>query len=932
MTAKPARHNCRIWIALPFYSLFALLPMTSSYGADEVKAVPVGVVPYAMCASDVNDDGRLDLVVGGIDQDAICAVTSSGEQLWRYSTEGMPLAIEAADVDGDKSEEIVAIIGTSASKIIVLDRTGKPRREISPEVIVYLLELGDIDDDDRADIVVAGFMGKILAFNSQGDKILDKTVTPKNFVRRMGGLATGDIDGDGRTDIAYHSSLQLPGILDANDKPMRRFMLPSLGCGLIDCADINDDGKAELLYGSLERVRAESRTKKLWSIDLKQRGAELGAEAPGMRKFPWEYGGTRSLVAGNFTSDEGLEIASFASDGKFNLLSASGDSLLRTKTRHPCLSISAADVDNDGFDEALLSRLHYKNVYVANFDKGIEPADFGLRKAMSVDHVTDGLDKILKQIDAIKETRTRARSRDEKLHVLWGMEATIAPTLFGSTIKVIDKKMRDMRCDNVEYAFMFTLKESGVAKYKRDGICAVGPLAASQKKLLDMCRKWEEMGVRFYPVVSHMGVPTVMPETAKKIMDVAPNACQGYLTWETMCNYPSEVWYDFLRRTEKLARICVAKDKKLLFAEEAPFWVSLVSDPRARAILLKSEYKHVLVPVLKTLLPHSDNGDIAAYVGSMLAGEIDTWGITSEEDFWPIPLGHYRGCPDDVVMRQDVMAVALGARYIMVESGHLYFEPVDRKGRYNPVWATSARISHEARREHMAVELFRKGILGPVTSDDLLGVSSVGFGISRSPKVANAPMQWARYGTSLFDGAGLLNLGITFAMQNAGPHSLSRNLYGSKKLMNGVFPSTPWGIVPIVGHEAARSVNRIATTIRTDGDLVAKDGNKLPPKDAMPAIVSTVKAAASQLPFRADGVFISARRDGNGRYQVILMDTEMFAPADIETTLTTTIAGLACYDEITGERLSMHNNQVTLTVPAGAWRLLRFETSSTPRS
>jgi len=193
-------------------------------------------------------------------------------------------------------------------------------------------------------------------------------------------------------------------------------------------------------------------------------------------------------------------------------------------------------------------------------------------------------------------------------------------------------------------------------------------------------------------------------------------------------------------------------------------------------------------------------------------------------------------------------------------------------------------------------------------------------------------MQWARYGTSLFDGAGLLNLGITFAMQNAGPHSLSRNLYGSKKLMNGVFPSTPWGIVPIVGHEAARSVNRIATTIRTDGDLVAKDGNKLPPKDAMPAIVSTVKAAASQLPFRADGVFISARRDGNGRYQVILMDTEMFAPADIETTLTTTIAGLACYDEITGERLSMHNNQVTLTVPAGAWRLLRFETSSTPRS
>ena len=55
------------------------------------------------------------------------------------------------------------------------------------------------------------------------------------------------------------------------------------------------------------------------------------------------------------------------------------------------------------------------------------------------------------------------------------------------------------------------------------------------------------------------------------------------------------------------------------------------------------------------------------------------------------------------------------------------------------------------------------------------------------------------------------------------------------------------------------------------------------------------------------------------------MDTEMFAPADIETTLTTTIAGLACFDEITGDRLPMHDNQVTLTVPVGARRLVRSE-------
>jgi hypothetical protein len=351
----------------------------------------------------------------------------------------------------------------------------------------------------------------------------------------------------------------------------------------------------------------------------------------------------------------------------------------------------------------------------------------------------------------------------------------------------------------------------------------------------------------------------------------------------------------------------------------------LVSDPRARAILLKPEYRRILVPVLKTLRPQGDETDVAAYVGSMLAGEIETWGITSEEDFWPMELGYYRGCPDDIVMRQDVMAVALGARYIMVESGHLYFEPVDGKGRYSAVFPVAARISREARREHMAVELFRKGVLGPVSAEDLLSVSPVGFALSKSPRVDKAPITWKAYGARMYDGAGLLNVDMTRPLMNVGAHSLARNLYGSKKLMNGVFPSTPWGVVPIFGPEAARNVARIATTIRTDGELVMLGRKRLAASDAIPGIVRTVQGAASKLPFRADGgVLISARRDGDDRYQVFLMDTEMFAPVDVETTVTTAIPNLACHDEITGEPLQMIDNRVTLNVPAGAFRLLRF--------
>jgi hypothetical protein len=911
-----------------FAGLIGWLFPVASFGAEPVTAVPVGVVPYAISAADLNGDRRVELIAGGLDRDEIRAVTASGVPRWRYATQGMPLALAAGDVNGDGAAEIVAVIGTSASQIVVLKSDGTLLREFTPDAPVYFLRLADFDNDRRADIVVVGYMGKVLVYNAQGSKILDKTVCEHNFYRQMAGLATGDVDGDGRADIAYHGGLQLPGILNARGENIARWLLalPAIGMRLTDGADIDGDGKMELLLCDVGGVRAEALSKKLWSTGLKQSAPELTAEADGNFKLPWEYGSIRTLVAGNFTADPGLEIASITSDGKFNLLSSAGKELLRTKTRYPFLNVAAADVDGDGFDEALLGRLHYKNVYVVKFAPSADAAGAALREIMATDGVTAHLDAMLNQIDAVKQTRVRARSHGEKLHVLWGVEATLVPTLIRPTIVAFDKKMRELRNDNVEYAFMFTLKERGVDKYKHDGICAVGPLAPSGEKLLEQCREWEQLGVRFYPVVSHMGVPTVMPETAKRIMEVAPNACQGYLTWETMGNYPGEVWYDFLHRMDELAKICVEKRKKILFAEEAPFWLALVSDPKARAILLKPEYKGVLVPVLKTLTPQTDETDISAYVGSMLAGEIDTWGITAEEDFWPLLLGHYRGCPDDVVMRQGMMAMSLGARYLMIESGHVYFDPLNAQGQVVFMGPVDCRISREARREHLVVELFRKGIMGPVAPGDLLGVSPVGIAMSRSPRLDRAPMRWAAFGTRTFDGDGLVGLDFLEGVYNSGRYSIARNLYGAKKLMNGVFPLTPWGIVPIFGPPpAAQNAKGIATVFASDWEFILRGREKLPAREGMPQLVAAVRAAAERLAFRADGVFLSARRDGENRYQVLLMDPEMFAPVDIATVLTTTIPNLRCRDAITGEPLAATGNGFKVTVPAGAWRLLDFE-------
>ena len=53
----------------------ALTFLTGSGSAAEIEAVPVGVVPFAIRAADLDGDGRSEILVGGLDRDAIVAVT-----------------------------------------------------------------------------------------------------------------------------------------------------------------------------------------------------------------------------------------------------------------------------------------------------------------------------------------------------------------------------------------------------------------------------------------------------------------------------------------------------------------------------------------------------------------------------------------------------------------------------------------------------------------------------------------------------------------------------------------------------------------------------------------------------------------------------------------------------------------------------------------
>ena len=86
-----------------------------------------------------------------------------------------------------------------------------------------LAPLGDLDDDGRPEFASAttflplGAVGGVRVLFSAGADSLETVVNPgagPADIRSMAGL--GDVDGDGRPEIAYHGSLQLPGLIGAD--------------------------------------------------------------------------------------------------------------------------------------------------------------------------------------------------------------------------------------------------------------------------------------------------------------------------------------------------------------------------------------------------------------------------------------------------------------------------------------------------------------------------------------------------------------------------------------------------------------------------------------------------------------------------------------------------------------------------------------------
>jgi len=179
---------------------------------------PTGVNPAAVNLADLNHDGRLDMVVvnEGENTVSIFKNTSAGGVLSfatkvDYATGGGPRSVATGDLDADGDIDIV--VGNSGSFFASVFKNTSNNDNISFNTQVSIatesgpstVSVNDMDGDGKPDIWAS-------SFSTASIGLLKNISTPGNIgfaagvsypvVGYPGKHITGDLDGDGKTDIA----------------------------------------------------------------------------------------------------------------------------------------------------------------------------------------------------------------------------------------------------------------------------------------------------------------------------------------------------------------------------------------------------------------------------------------------------------------------------------------------------------------------------------------------------------------------------------------------------------------------------------------------------------------------------------------------------------------------------------------------------------
>lgn len=222
-----------------------------------------------LVAADLDKDGKVDV--------ALCS-NGDAKVFW-YKNNGKdpfskriidanlkkPLDVEAADFDGDGDLDLAVIAEDSTGYLTIYSNNGLgvfTKKQQFRGLVGTDLEVGDLNKDGKKDIFVSvhpfnGFKGEILvATNKNGVFELSSLFLVANNIKILT-LKYSDINGDGESDLIFgyddpgYTNKPLEALVFKQGKTDAIVRLTSIERAEvrgIDVADLNKDGKADIIY------------------------------------------------------------------------------------------------------------------------------------------------------------------------------------------------------------------------------------------------------------------------------------------------------------------------------------------------------------------------------------------------------------------------------------------------------------------------------------------------------------------------------------------------------------------------------------------------------------------------------------------------------------------------------------------------------------
>lgn len=226
-----------------------------------------------VAVADLNGDGRADIVVArsyvtsltppypGTIEVRLQNAGGTFAPAVQYAVGTDPLGISVADVNGDGRPDIVVANATSANISVLLQSGTQAGSFLAAQHFAVNatpndVAVGDLDGDGRADIAVATegtVKGAVVLLQSAGSTLSFATSRTLVTGSDAGSVAIGDLDRDGRNDVAVSSSGGAAVFLQSVTNGVFNAPLvvsTGLNPASVAIGDLNGDGYNDLVVGN----------------------------------------------------------------------------------------------------------------------------------------------------------------------------------------------------------------------------------------------------------------------------------------------------------------------------------------------------------------------------------------------------------------------------------------------------------------------------------------------------------------------------------------------------------------------------------------------------------------------------------------------------------------------------------------------------------